>query len=339
MNTVELKEYLEIVVDMEKNIYLQTKTAEKIIKEISLLGHKNSFVKPAEPPVPMRPVIKENKFTGFIIPYIVIFLIACFMMKDTGGSGAFFFIAINTIFWGTIISLPICISRKKFNTAARKNYDNAMYEYKNSVLQYQKALQKYQDDLTEENKRLNCENIQKIALQNSLERLQSQTEESKETLRKIYSKNIIFPKYRNLVMVSSLYEYICAKRYTTLEGPDGAYNALEGEIRMDRIVAQLDTVIARLNEIKANQYMVYTAIQDANQKSAQILDSTNRMAESIQDFHGDTAQLNARIAELQQTSAITAYHTERVQKELAYMNRMNYLSGRNDDVFWNVPPT
>ncbi len=338
MNTAELKEYLGIVVDMEKNIYLQAKTAGEITKEISLLGHRNSFVKPVEPTIPMRPATK-NIFSAFITPYIVIFLIACFMMMDTGGSGAPFFIAVNTIFWGTIISLPICISRKRFNTTASKNYGNAMYEYKNSLSKYQKALQKYQDDLTEENKRLDRENNQKIALQNSLEKLQSQNKASAEVLQKIYSKNIIYPKYRNLVMVCALQEYICAGRCTTLEGHEGAYNILEMEIRMDRIITRLDKVIATLNEIKASQYMVYTAIQDANHKSAQILDSTSRMAESIRDFRGDTAQLNVRITELQQTSAITAYHTERVQKELAYMNRMNYLSGRNDHVFWNVPPT
>lgn len=37
-------------------------------------------------------------------------------------------------------------------------------------------------------------------------------------------------------------------------------------------------------------------------------------------------------------SAIVAYSTERVAKELNYMNRMNYLVGRNDETFFNLPP-
>ena len=52
----------------------------------------------------------------------------------------------------------------------------------------------------------------------------------------------------------------------------------------------------------------------------------------------NAAQLNTHIIELQKDSALTAYYVERTQKELAYMNRMDYLSGRNDDVFWNHPP-
>lgn len=72
--------------------------------------------------------------------------------------------------------------------------------------------------------------------------------------------------------------------------------------------------------------------------SAQILVSTCRMASSLQDFRGEAAALNGHIAELQKTSSLTAYFSERTQKELAYMNRMDYLSGRNDDVFFNHPP-
>ena len=49
-------------------------------------------------------------------------------------------------------------------------------------------------------------------------------------------------------------------------------------------------------------------------------------------------QTHTRIATLQKTSALTAYQTERAQKELSYINRMDYLSGRNDSVFWNQPP-
>lgn len=49
-------------------------------------------------------------------------------------------------------------------------------------------------------------------------------------------------------------------------------------------------------------------------------------------------QMEAKLSELQASSALTAYQAERAQKELHYMNQMDYLSGRNDDVFFNLPP-
>mgnify|MGYP001864484039 FL=1 len=82
----------------------------------------------------------------------------------------------------------------------------------------------------------------------------------------IYDKNIIFPKYRRLPLVCSLYEYFCSGRCSTLEGHEGAYNILEMEIRLDRIITQMDMVITRLESIRDGQYVLYSAIQDSNRK-------------------------------------------------------------------------
>lgn len=167
-------------------------------------------------------------------------------------------------------------------------------------------------------------------------------QESREKLNKIYAQDIIFQKYRNLPMVCSFYEYICAGRCDTLEGHEGAYNILEMEIRLDRIIVQLDRVISMLGTIQNNQYMLYSAIQESNQRSAEILQSTQNMVSSLGQLNNlaqiQSAEMSQKIEALQRTSALTAYHTERVQKELAYMNRMDYLSGRNDGVPYNHPP-
>ena len=66
-------------------------------------------------------------------------------------------------------------------------------------------------------------------------------------------------------MVCSLYEYIRAGRCTELEGHEGAYNILETEIRLDRIILQLDKVVAQLEQIKHTQFMLYSAVQESNQ--------------------------------------------------------------------------
>lgn len=166
-----------------------------------------------------------------------------------------------------------------------------------------------------------------------------------------------------MVMVCSLYEYVCAGRCDALEGHEGAYNLLETEIRLDKIVTRLDNVIEMLGRIQQNQYMVYSAIQDANRQSAKILESTYQMADQLQAIQtsnqkmlggiqadmqksvltaerqsASMIQMTQQLSALQATSTLTAYQAERTQKELHYMNRMNYLSGKNDDVFFNLPP-
>ncbi len=169
--------------------------------------------------------------------------------------------------------------------------------------------------------------------------LQEQNRDSKQNLEKIYSLNIIFPKYRNLSMVCSINEYICTGRCTTLGGHEGAYNILEMEIRLDRITTQLDLVIERLNTIRKNQYMLYSVIQEIDQQVVQILKSTNYVMDSLENFHGQAEELATRIISIEKESMLATYQTESIQKELHYMNRMNYLSGKYNNVFYNLPPS
>ena len=79
-----------------------------------------------------------------------------------------------------------------------------------------------------------------------------------------YLKNIIYPKYRGLVPIAAFYEYFNSGRCDTLTGHEGAYNIYETEIRMNIIIAKLDDVIYRLDEIRDRQYALYDAIENAD---------------------------------------------------------------------------
>ncbi len=151
-------------------------------------------------------------------------------------------------------------------------------------------------------------------------------------------------------MVASLYEYFLSGRCDSLEGANGGYNLLEMEIRMDRIIVQLDKVIAKLGSIQANQWSLYAAIQDGNRQIQTLTESVNRVAGNISALDSNISNLgrsisngidrqNSRLSAIQKSSELTAYYAERNQKELEYMNRMDYLCGRNSDTFFNVPPS
>ena len=55
-------------------------------------------------------------------------------------------------------------------------------------------------------------------------------------------------------------------------------------------------------------------------------------------LEGHTEMMNARIANLQKSSELTNYLTECNQRELHYMNRMNYLAGNYDNPYGNYAP-
>lgn len=419
MKPEELKEYLSMVVDMEKNIFMQNQMMSQWEQEIVGLGRVREFQVPSRPkmnPLPERVIVSEKpdpppptpptqpkimRQRKFIF-WIVVSAITVWGCVETISSGIPG-IMIVAPFDGAICGAIVLGIMRFADMLTSNGYGEIKREYKNqkkqyvaaveaypSVLErhqrrqrqieqerqqqaeqanqaamreYQEKFDAYQSNVLKDQQRVRLENIKKDVLQAELSQMRELNAKSKEALKEIYDKNIIFPKYRTMVMVCSLYEYVCTGRCDTLEGHEGAYNLLELEIRLDKIVTQLDRVISMLGRIQQSQYMVYSAIQDANRQSAKILESTYQMADQLQalqtsnqkmlgDIQADMqkgilaaerqsvfmTQMTQQLSALQATSALTAYQSERTQKELHYMNRINYLSGKNDDVFFNLPP-
>jgi hypothetical protein len=83
----------------------------------------------------------------------------------------------------------------------------------------------------------------------------------------------VSPKYQNLVAVSTIYEYLASGRCDRLEGPNGAYNLYEMELRQNIVIGQLSTITEHLEQIKENQYTLYYEIQNANRNSESMLSS------------------------------------------------------------------
>ncbi len=196
--------------------------------------------------------------------------------------------------------------------------------------------EKYNKEIKEDNIRVKKELEEKSILVHEIDLLRERKNESTSILTELYSKDIVYPKYRNLVMMCSIYEYLCSGRCITLDGHEGAYNILEMEIRLDRIIVQLDRVLSSLAQIQTNQYMLYDAIQEGNRIQGKILDNTNQI---ISSMNSNGKELNAVMESIDKNSALASYAAERSQKELEYMNTMNYLESKWRGTGFNQPPS
>ena len=128
----------------------------------------------------------------------------------------------------------------------------------------------------------------------------------KNSLEHIYSANVIYPKYRNLVAVTTIYEYLASGRCDTLEGADGAYNLYEMELRQNIIIGQLSSVLDSLEQIKNNQFTLYKEITEANQKSADLLSDISNNTKFSAYANKEIAKVNRIIA---QNTEATKYYT------------------------------
>ena len=323
MNINELKEYLSALVTMEKEVYLQNQLLYGRKSRMDMLAIPTNYQKP----ILIKPELadsSDNAPAAFIglcmgvkfgaIPGAIIAIIAGGPLKSFFGSllaGA----GIGILCVGFIvgmISVYYDSNRKKeslqtYNSELKKRTD----EYNIALVQYEQAVKSDAARVQEEQKA-------RSFLRQECKEIKSQLQKSKAALESLYANDVIFPKYRNFVMVSSIYEYIYTGRANTL---GEAYNILESEMRLDRIISQLDTIIAHLVDIKNNQYIIYSAIQEANAKLAQINDSSQRIESGIRMLHEQGEALNSRIANLQASSELSVYYNRLNYQQNAYLRR------------------
>ena len=317
----DLIEYLDIVVNMEQTIYLQNRLINQMKNRYATLGIVQMFQKPNEP----KDFSESNCPSivgGLICSFIGILM--CFLSKMLGHH-------LILLCGGCVLLVGIIIT-----ICAVVEYYNDLNTYLSKKSDYDFKLNEYAKNICNDRARMRKELLEKATLSYEIQLLQKQNNESRRKLYNIYSKDIIYPKYRNLVAICSIYEYFCSDSCTTL---GEAYNRFGQEYRLDHIILQLDTIIAKLDAIKDFQYTLYSAIQETNRQMAHILESTNCVIENLQDFHGETEKLIDRISSIESNSALASYQAENIQKELRYMNRMSFLSGKYDKVFNNFPPS
>ena len=194
-----------------------------------------------------------------------------------------------------------CIAALLLCYVARAYY---LYEKENRKLAEENEKKRQQYIEAQESLRIVNEQLQKEYVIEYNEWLQSGNSlidsmttplnQTQNLLARFYADETIYPKYRTLPALTSIYEYFITGRCDELTGPHGAYNLYEDELRKDTVISQLNTVIENLEQIKNNQYMLYQQVKAIQQNTAVI-------ASELQQIKGYTIQ----IAEL---SALNAYY-------------------------------
>ncbi len=332
----DLKEYIKNVYYLEKSLYEQKALDKSLSEEIKsyyndhnilnavntnkdFLNFKHSpinvFVQDELEKQASYERIKENKKNNNIFYYFESFnfmLLALFSIVIT------FILAIMK----SILDKPFKDISQFFSFALK--YSLVIFLVLALIYIIKNLIQYFRDRAknNEENRKINKYNNEvvkrnninyerrKIELKNLIREereLKNVTIKSTENiLNKLYSINIIFPKYRNLIAISSFYEYFESGRCNTLTGHEGAYNIYESEIRLNHIVDQLDVVIEKLDAIKRNQYMLYDAIRQTQKTNVRII----KEIKTIQNQNIDILK-NTSISAY--NSSIIAQNTEAIK--------------------------
>jgi hypothetical protein len=212
------------------------------------------------------------------------------------------------------------------NSSDMKTYENDMTKYRTDMekyrndkatyeIEYKKEMQEYRNRVQsadiedDQKKKENPVAIKKE--QDASHKILVRIKETEDVLEKLYNLDVIFPKYREIVALCSMYEYFVTGRVSELKGPNGAYNLFESELRQNIIIDELKQIANKLEQIKQNQYTLYSELKKSNEYLAKIgttltttLESVNRIADAVEFNNMLTANISDNVEAIKYISLI-----------------------------------
>ena len=296
MENQELMRYLKDAITLETDIMQQ----ERIIAEFDVLQHARRPILRQEA---IPPALEMSKYRPSILALLLISIVgayslisSCVLLIDDGIE--MIFVPLLLLFFCALAS----ISFIQKSHACREANESAVNNYKQTcknIDRRNKDAEAAYDRNLRDWKHTNAE-------MHSF--MQKPLDESRALLDRYYASEIIYPKYRTLPALTSIYEYFMTGRCTELTGPHGAYNLYEDELRKDTVISQLNTVIENLEQIRHNQYMLYQQVKAIQENTAVIASELNQ----IKGYTVQIAQLtalNAYYAALnERNTRITMYY-------------------------------
>ena len=311
METGMLKEYLRNVLALEEAIYQtnQIKSAYQEKRERNKpQQHICSLPSPPAKPTFINPDIKFmptlNSSPALYWPWglgivaMPLGLLSAFALMCVGDTTSPTFCL--CLIAGVIGTIAVILSTMKAKQLQNEQIEAAVIKNKQNQEKYRTDLENYESlrnnlqkknefDRIKDNKILQSYNVETVE---ALQKLSNIEQTLKTSLYNLYAKNVIYAKYRNLVTVSTLYEYIDSGRCFELEGPNGAYNLYEGELRADIIISSLNNIISNLESIRNNQYTLYQTITRTNATTHELLRDINN-SQMLTSYYAKQAALAA----------------------------------------------
>ena len=249
---------------------------------------------------------QNNAKTVFTVGSIIFFIVGVFvsycMLKESQDVVSasdipiilFFAIPIALAFSIVTGFLPICLRKiKKYSQKAEETSDiadAATGKEKIEIIARQRDISRQiasECDISIQNLKTN-----QAEIFNGLQ-------EATKTLNEIYGMNVLPAKYRNLVAVVTLYEYIDTGRCTTVKGHGGIFDTFENDLRAQLIIDNLNEINQKLSNIEQNQKYLIREMQMINSKLTDISYSLK----SIERSSAETARNTAISAEANRQTA------------------------------------
>lgn len=281
MTNEELKLYTSRAKELEVAVYTQKRLMDlhnNLIKtQLPIKPTKKEFA--LELPVEPREeeYVYQHKYLNCLSIGVVcllgafIFLIGCVICATYAG------IIVVLVLGGLgIFSLKDAVEtislNKEIRTTGPLKYKEAKEKYRilkdEHMEKVRREEKRYEDSYKEYEIKCSNHNKYEFTMKEKYRELLGQLENA---LEEHYNRNIVFSKYRNIVAITAINEYLESGRCYSLDGPDGAYNLYEMELRQNIVIDKLTKIIDNLEDIRHNQFSLYEELKKSNEKVDDII--------------------------------------------------------------------
>jgi len=253
-------------------------------------------------------------FSGAVIGGIIVGVVTtlAFFITELDSNTSFFFnLLLNVAIFGALGAVAGGVIG--FFVGLVQGAKNRSDEKKRLDLEYKIAYETYQKRIRDDKIRVANELKQKELLFQQKAKLLQKMQQSKLLLKELYDRMNLNEKFRNLIPIGYMHEFLNLGISTKLEGVDGLYYLIKQELRQDqmsctleRIVEQLDTIIENQNEIKQD-------LKNIDRKCDRMLDETIKMSAEV-------SKSKEYAKQTMENTATSAYYNERMDKELRYQS-------------------
>ena len=301
----QLTEYLRLVSALETSIYNQ----ERICKGgKETLAERKSFLYSGEYPRTRLPVPEKKQMQHQKLPYIIFWtvivlgcLVECILVWRKAPLSSVLsvgFAVLVILFTGLIV---------KTETDYRRTYRDLVEKYRDHLPGSGGApghprMPHIRTGKGGQKKASPEETETATRLRSALSEMNDALHHSKRLLAGLYDRDLIPPKYRNPVVMTTIYEYFSAGRVSSLTGEKGAFRLYETELRQNIISDNLHEISRDPERIRAHQPMLYSALETGNRTLRNITSGTGHGAGIAEDAEL-LAGITAYVAGLPRESA------------------------------------
>ena len=277
----QCKEYVRNIRDLEVSCYQQEMLLRKLKNKPANINREIVALERTKDEIPTKPLSAVSSVIIMVIMDLFLALVGAVI----GFVGGFIVRVIAGIFadpsnWitfligcsiiGYIIAL-ICLFYWHRDTV--KDAHDEKKAYPEKLKEVERKKQNRKQEIEYKKKQLTM-------LPSVVSKSEQELQQTRDLLKKYYDLGFIYPKYRGMVPVCQIYEYLESGRCFSLLGPGGAYNLYESEVRSNLIISKLDDVISRLDDLSAGQQMLANVIRESNRKIDRLSQSFDRIEEN-----------------------------------------------------------